>query len=409
MDINSIPKKYGGRLGWSWGDAPDLDGETRKALEKDGHKGWVKGPALWLNNERIVVGSQNGKPRRSDKEIAEKKPIIYAADYTEVPVHQEKRRESAYSGHRQSVSSKAPVKKEAGAREDSPSTLVGKKNTPPGSATAAPATRSSLEQRPATPKQAPTTPSHPGPAAAPTATRSSTERRPVTPKQAPAIPSHMSPKSVRNSPMGDSMVHVPDAQPGQPATTVEYISPVTSTEAVPDTTTTATPVSAPKHEDAARTREPKVTNIATRDSASRPVSAAPVVEPTTTDTAPKPAMEPPHIEPTTTTSTAAAAAGIMAQPSTTFVTHTPPGHTQPGALPRHTVELSRKIADQLSQESTVVIPADGSGLLPHPDIVVASDRTKGLALEADKLALASKNPARPAPERFVTAMEIPQH
>jgi len=72
------------------------------------------------------------------------------------------------------------------------------------------------------------------------------------------------------------------------------------------------------------------------------------------------------------------------------------------------VEVNRKIADQLQQESTVIVPADANGVLAHPDIVVASDGAKGLAMEVDKLALAEKNSARPAPERFVTAMEIPQ-
>jgi len=397
MDLDSMPKKYGGRLAWSWGDTPDLDEETRKALEKDGHKGWVKGPALWLNNERVVVGSQDGKPRRSDKEIAEKKPIIYAADYTEAPVHPERRKESTYSGSRKSVSSKEPIKRDSDTREDSPSTLVEEKNTTSASAATATATGPAA-----------------GAATADTATTSSTEQRPATQNQAPAIPPHMSPASVRNSPMGDSQVHIPDAQPAQPATTAEYISPVTSTEAVRDTASTATQASAPNPEVAASNKESNTANTGTQAPASPPEAPAVVVEPTTTNTAPpacapESEIEAPHIEPTYTTPEAAGAAGVMSQPSTTFVTHPPPGHTQPGSLPRHTVELSRKIADQLQQESTVIIPADGSGMLPHPDIVVASDRTKGLALEADKLALASKNPARPAPERFVTAMEIPQH
>ncbi|KAK5945478.1 hypothetical protein PMZ80_002683 [Knufia obscura] len=346
MDHDAIPKKYGGQLNWGWGQPPALDEETREALERDGNKGWVKGPALWLNNERVVVGSQNGQLRRSDKEIAEKKPIIYAADYTEVPVHPEKRRDSILSGHQKSISSKHAPTVGAVPPAESPSTLVEEKQTAPAvAAVAAPA--------------------------ASTATTSNIDQRPTTPpKQATTIPTPLSPASIRNSPMGDSQVHIPDAQPAQPATTAEYISPVASTEAVSSNPTASPPMPA---------REPEV-----------PAAA-------------------PHIEPTTTTPVAAAAAATMSQPSTTIETHPPPGHTQPGALPRHTVELNHKIANQLQQESTVTIPADANGVLPHPDIVVASDGTKGLAMEADKLSLADRTSGRPQPERFVTAMEIPQH
>lgn len=87
MDTKDFPKRYGGDLDWEWGELPDLDGETRAALEKDGNKGWVRGPCLWLDGQRVVVGSEKGKLRREDAEIEKKKPIVYAADYTEFPVH----------------------------------------------------------------------------------------------------------------------------------------------------------------------------------------------------------------------------------------------------------------------------------------------------------------------------------
>jgi len=349
MDQDAIPIKYGGKLDWNWGDVPHLDAETREALERDGNKGWVRGPALWLNNERVVVGSLNGQLRRSDQEIAEKKPIVLAADYTEDPVHPEKRRDSIRIGGKKSIGSKDAVTKRPDTKAELPTALVEENDTAPAASTAIAAGTAA------------------GGVTAMTAATSSTEQRPVTPKQATAIPAHLSPESIRNSPMGDSQVHIPDAQPARPATTAEYISPVPSTEAVPDTSSKVAPPA--------------------------PESEATI----------------PHIEPTTTTPVAAAAAATLSQPSATIESHPPPGHTQPGALPRHTVELNRKIADQLSQESTVIIPADANGVIPHPDIVVASDGTKGLAMEADKLALADRHPARPAPERFVTAMEIPQH
>lgn len=104
VEIDHIPKKYGGKLDWKWGDLPHMGPEEMKAVEKDGKKGWIAGPALWLDNERIVVGNEKGKPRRSDKEIAEKKPVVYAADYTEIPVHEGRRSTSK----RPSVSSQKP-------------------------------------------------------------------------------------------------------------------------------------------------------------------------------------------------------------------------------------------------------------------------------------------------------------
>ncbi|KAL2417264.1 hypothetical protein ABEF91_005106 [Exophiala dermatitidis] len=91
METKDFPKRYGGDLDWEWGDLPDLDAETRAAVEKDGNKGWVKGPCLWLAGQRLVVGSEKGKLRCPDGEVEKRKPIQYAADYTELPVHPDKK------------------------------------------------------------------------------------------------------------------------------------------------------------------------------------------------------------------------------------------------------------------------------------------------------------------------------
>ena len=91
MDPKDIPKKYGGDLQWECGDMPDLDAETREALERDGNKGWVRGPCLWLDGKRVPVGSEKGKPRRPNFDIEKLKPVVYAADHTETPVHAEKK------------------------------------------------------------------------------------------------------------------------------------------------------------------------------------------------------------------------------------------------------------------------------------------------------------------------------
>ncbi|KIW17163.1 hypothetical protein PV08_04354 [Exophiala spinifera] len=87
METKDFPKRYGGDLDWEWGQLPHLDDETRAALEKDGNKGWVRGPCQWLDGKRVVVGSEHGKLRTPDEEVEKKRPVAYAADYTELPVH----------------------------------------------------------------------------------------------------------------------------------------------------------------------------------------------------------------------------------------------------------------------------------------------------------------------------------
>ena len=209
MDPSSIPKKYGGQLEWTWGNPPDLDVETREALERDGNKGWVKGPALWLNNERIVVGSENGKLRRSDKEIAEKKPIVYSGDYTEEPGHPEKRL-SVVSASKKNVNGTTPpngttmIAGHPSPLPESPSTLVEDRQLGAPTPAVVPVAAPSTSAAPTTPQQ----------------------------RQKSPIPSHIPVENVRTSPMGDSQVHLPDNQAAPPATTAEYISPTHSKEQV---------------------------------------------------------------------------------------------------------------------------------------------------------------------------------
>jgi len=64
-----------------------MDEESLRAVQKDGRSGWVDGPCLWLDHKRFAVGSVNGKLRRPDSEIAALKPVVYAADKTDEPVH----------------------------------------------------------------------------------------------------------------------------------------------------------------------------------------------------------------------------------------------------------------------------------------------------------------------------------
>jgi hypothetical protein len=87
INPDDFPKRYGGNLDWDFGMVPHMDNESLKAVERDGRKGWVDGPCLWLDHKRFAVGSVNGKLRRPDSEIAALKPVVYAADKTNEPVH----------------------------------------------------------------------------------------------------------------------------------------------------------------------------------------------------------------------------------------------------------------------------------------------------------------------------------
>ncbi|KAK5254918.1 hypothetical protein LTR40_010921, partial [Exophiala xenobiotica] len=94
------------------------------------------------------------------------------------------------------------------------------------------------------------------------------------------------------------------------------------------------------------------------------------------------------------------------------VTHPhPPSQPQPGPIPAHTVAMTQAVVERMQGESVSVIPAtanghaDGTG---HPEVVVASDPSKGLAIEAEKLAITEQQTGggRPPMERFVTAAEV---
>lgn len=329
MEPTSFPKKYGGTLDWKWGDVPQLDAETRKALERDGNEGWVRGPALWLNNERVVVGSENGALRRSEKEIAERKPIVYAADYTEQPVHPEKRRSTISSVNSNPKTNGGPVTDKP--RAASPETLKEEEDAHAATAAATAATVAT-----GTPVEKP-------------AEKASITSVPA--REQLGVPAD----SIRASPMGDSQVHLPSEQPAPPATTAEYISPkiapvdVTAAESKGAAAAAAVPVAVPA------------------------AISSDVALDVTSASSPSP---PP-----------------------------PPGHTQPGPLSQHTTALAKALALKLEGESTVIIPETANGALPHPEVISASDATKGLAVESEKMVLAE----RPHAERFVTAMEVPQN
>ena len=395
MNMEDIPKRYGGDLNWEWGDSPDLDRDTRQALERDGHKGWVKGPCLWLQNERVVVGSENGKLRRSDKEVAEKKPIVYAADFTEEPVHPERRA----------------------------SLMTGKKE-PNGNSAAPP----------------PTLPSHAATAAARAAANTKAERplssaqppQPSQPSQLPQPPAQVQPtqpgrsipqEDVRTAPMDGSQVYLAPIQAASPMSTAEYISPQpqprntsshTSPPAEYATAPTVESLTAPSVESPTTSQVEHVSTPSPVEHASTPPPVAASNAPSAKRHLHKLLHRNHHTSGHSTHEPPSSATSLPSSVhSNADASSPPPSQPQPGPISAHTVAVTAATVHKMEGESISVIPADNSGPLPHPDIIAASDKGKGLAMEVDKLALAEKDshhqktPARPPlGERFVTAAEF---
>jgi hypothetical protein len=294
MDVKDFPVKYGGELKWEPGDMPHLDEETRAALEKDGNKGWVRGPCYWLDGKRVVVGSQGGKPRATP-EVEKMKPVVYAADYTEHPVHPDRKASNGSS----------------------------KKNAQTN---------------------------------------------------------------------GTALPH----QLAEQAAITAAVGGVTGAERI-----------------AANTEEPKPTP--TQPAAASEGATAP---------APQPGAQP--VPPTMTSIKTGSEAmppppqpsNAPSAPTSTLVsseTHVPPAaQPTPGPPSDHAKAMTTAISDRLAGESVSVIPPTSNGHAKGPngfaegtpEVIVASDPSKGLAIEAEKLKIAETNGVeRPPMERFVTALE----
>ena len=71
MDLEDIPKVYGGKLDWSFFDEPAYDDEIRRIVTwENGYTNFPPGPCHWIHSadgmrlECIAVGSKGGKERR---------------------------------------------------------------------------------------------------------------------------------------------------------------------------------------------------------------------------------------------------------------------------------------------------------------------------------------------------------
>ena len=345
IDPKDFPEQYGGTLKWNFGDLPHMDDDALRAVEKDGHKGWVPGPCLWLDHERVIVGSEKGVLRRADKEVAKMKPVVYAADYTEEPVHPDRKGSlanrksmaSARDSHRPMSKEKSMANGTAGAPSEET-----KAGVAAGALTAG--TAAKLASRPKTPQQ---------------------EAPPAFGKDVKSAPFEGSPVKVSSMP-----------QPAHPAITAEYLS---SDEQLA-TKNVATPT--PQN-------EPEPEKLGPSSAAGPTIAAA-----TVPATAQLPVSKLEPVAPSAVSSNGSASP--------------PPGMPQPGPISEHQQKVHAAIISKMNGESVSVIPEDGgaNGGLAHPEITIVSDPTKGLAVETEKLALGATN-GRPAlGERFHTAAEF---
>lgn len=74
VDLDNVPKKYGGNLDWEFGDMPKLDPGIAQALQwkeeirEKGHRTLPIGPIKWQYDEQgdlvaTAIGSEAGKRR----------------------------------------------------------------------------------------------------------------------------------------------------------------------------------------------------------------------------------------------------------------------------------------------------------------------------------------------------------
>lgn len=61
IDLEDLPKKFGGRLEWEYDDEPLLDEQLSKALDGAAHP--PRGPWTWKDGKTTLMGTVNGKPR----------------------------------------------------------------------------------------------------------------------------------------------------------------------------------------------------------------------------------------------------------------------------------------------------------------------------------------------------------
>ena len=395
MPLETFPKRYGGELDWDFGDVPKPEPEVLAKLEGEGRKGWTPGPAYWLDHRMVLVGKDHGKLRQAGTDVQALKPFVYAADQTDEPVHPGAAQTNGVD-HIHKAPDAAPV---TNGSVDKHSEAGKNVNHTEAVATAAVAATAAA-----------------GTAAVVSADKPSTEDRPSTPTK--NIPT----EELRKSPVDGAAVRMPQTLANPPAATAEYVSSASPSAEAPSTKpseaqSTEAPSTKPSHPAEAPSKEPKHTHhhhhLFHHHHEPSPLAASTTA--TQEDTTP-------HNPPTPA-------------PASNHTPNTPPpiaAIPQPGPLSNHETLMTSAITSKLAGESVSIIPASssassiagGNGHLVQPEMIVATDPSKGLALETAKLNLSTGGKdvsatgrlsgdmgaadgagGRPVLERFVTALE----
>ena len=375
MPVETFPKRYGGELDWDFGDVPKPEPEILAKLEGEGRKGWSPGPAYWLDHRMVLVGKDHGKLRQEGTDVQALKPFVYAADQTDEPVHPNAAQTNGLLSPHSAQVTNGSVNKYSEAGKDVNHT--GAVTTAAVAATAA------------------------GTAAVVSADTPSTKDHPTSPTK--DIPS----EELRKSPVDGSAVRMPQTLPNPPTATAEYVSSGShSAEAPP-----SSPTKKHHHFPHLHHHDHHSSPLATSTTATQEETSVPTQHSTTAET-------------TSHTASVPASASTISQENVPPIAAIP----QPGPPSNHESQMTSAITSKLAGESVSIIPASSSassiaganGHLVHPELLVATDPSKGLALETSKLNLAtggrlSEEHAmadggvgggqRPVLERFVTALE----
>ncbi|KAK5126436.1 hypothetical protein LTR85_010672 [Meristemomyces frigidus] len=121
VDLDNVPKKYGGNLDWQFGDMPYLEPSVVNALRweeqttEKGHRTWPKGPIKWQYDDKgdlvaKAIGTENGRPR--NRVIAGLHPDAGVAQLALSPGRLQQGKTSA---HMASATGAAAIKSPAGA------------------------------------------------------------------------------------------------------------------------------------------------------------------------------------------------------------------------------------------------------------------------------------------------------
>lgn len=364
IDPRDFPKRYGGQLDWDFGMLPHMDDDSMHAVEKDGRSGWVEGPCLWLNHERFAVGTVDGKLRRPDSEIAALKPVVYAADKTDEPVHPDQALvEMNMNTAAHQEKSESRQKEEVAASESerlSPTPLHPVTSSTIASINPSHPTVSYQNQNP---NEMPTQAAHAEPG---------TTAAPAEPETA-AIPAEPIPEPSGTAPPSESV-------PAPPSESVPAVPAAAAVVTQPEAGKTEDSVNSKKKHhfrDIFHHKSKNSEDITHEDKPAESNHTAVLKENTTVIK--QPGGEPDKVTPGRTTGTI-------------------------NQVNMHESLVHDMTTKKMEGESvSVILSAANGNMNDQKELVVASDPTKGLALETDKLNINGQ--AKPPMERFVTAVE----